>query len=146
MRFEFAYERAVLAFGAQSAIDLPQCRFGDAHDDGLAYALQGGGHFGADTVEGHAVGVRVRRFHHVDEVHVGYVVEFACAELAHADDGEAHVFAAVHFVAGDGECAFQGRVGKIGQFLADSRLYFDWVVRGGVLRHDGGELFSVGLP
>ena len=145
MRFEFAYERAVLAFGAQSAIDLPQCRFGDAHDDGLAYALQGGGHFGADTVEGHAVGVRIRRFHHVDEVHVGYVVEFACAELAHADDGEAHVFAAVHFVAGDGERAFQGRVGKIGQFLADSRLYFDWVVRGGVLRHDGGKLFPVGL-
>jgi len=26
VRFEFAYERAVLAFGAQSAIDLPQCR------------------------------------------------------------------------------------------------------------------------
>ena len=51
-----------------------------------------------------------------------------------------------HFVAGDGERAFQGRVGKIGQFLADSRLYFDWAVRGGVLRHDGGELFSVGLP
>ena len=145
MRFELAYERAVLAFGAQSAIDLPQCRFGDAHDDGLAYALQGGGHFGADTVEGHAVGVRVRRFHHVDEVHVGYVVEFACAELAHADDGEAHVFAAVHFVAGDGERAFQGRVGKIGQFLADSRLDFDGIFRGGVLRHDGGELFSVGL-
>ena len=145
MRFEFAYERAVLAFGAQSAIDLPQCRFGDAHDHGLAYALQGRGHFRADAVERHAVGVLVGGLHHVDQIHVGNIVEFPRAELAHADDGEAHVFAAVHFVAGDGERAFQGRVGKIGQFLADSRLYFDWVVRGGVLRHDGGELFSVGL-
>ena len=145
MRFEFAYERAVLAFGAQSAIDLPQCRFGDAHDDGLAYALQGGGHFGADAVERHAVGVLVGGLHHVDQIHVGNIVEFPRAEFAHADDGEAHVLTAVHLIAGDGERSLQSRVGKVGQFLADSRLDFDGIFRGGVLRHDGGKLFPVGL-
>ena len=55
------------------------------------------------------------------------------------------MFAAVHFMACDGERSLQSRVGKVGQFLADSRLYFDWIFRGGVLRHDGGKLFPVGL-
>ena len=110
MGFEPAYQWTILAFGAQSAVDLPESRFGDAHNDGLAYALQGGRHFGSDSAERHAIGVRVRRFHHVDEVHVGYVVELLCTQFAHADDGEAHVFAAVHFMACDGERAFKRRV------------------------------------
>ena len=93
----------------------------------------------------HAVGVRVRRFHHVDEVHVGYVVEFACAQFAHADDGETHVFAAVHFVAWRWRARFQGRVGKIGQFLADSRFDFDGSSAVASCAMDGGELFSIGF-
>ena len=145
MGFEPAYQWAVLAFGAQSAVDLPERRFGDAHDDGLAYALQGGRHFGADSAECHAVGVRVGGFHHVDQVHVGYIVELPCAQFAHADDGETYMFAAVHFMACDGECTFERRVRKVGKFGADARLDFGGIVCRGVLRHDCGELFAIGF-
>ena len=143
--FEPAYQWAVLAFGAQSAVDLPECRFCDAHDDGLAYALQGGRHFGADSAECHAVGVRVGGFHHIDQVHVGYIVELLCAQFAHADDGETYMFAAVHFMACDGERAFKRRVRKVGEFSADTRLDFDGAVRRGVLGHDCRKLFAIGF-
>ena len=39
VRFESANERTVLAFGSQSTVDLPQSRFGYAHDHRLTYAL-----------------------------------------------------------------------------------------------------------
>ena len=145
MGFEPAYQWAILAFGTQSAVDLPKRRFGDAHNDGLAYALQGGRHFGSDSAERHAIGVRVGGFHHVDQVHVGYIVELPCAQFAHADDGETYMFAAVHFMACDGECAFKRRVRKVGKFGADARLDFDGIVRRGVLCHDCGELFAIGF-
>lgn len=111
----------------------------------MAYTLQRGGYFGADSAECHAVGVHVGGFHHVDQVHVGYIVELLCAQFAHADDGETHMFAAVHFMACDGERAFKRRVRKVGKFGADARLDFDGIVRRGVLRHDCGELFAIGF-
>ncbi len=143
MRIEPPHQRAVFAFRPQSSIDLPQRRFGDAHDDGLAYTLHRGRHFGADAVERHAVGFGIGGLHHINQVNIGNVIEFPGAEFAHADDGKAYMFAALHLVAGDGQGPFEGRVGEIGQFLADARLYFDGVGGGGVLRHDGRQLFAV---
>ena len=87
--------------------------------------------------------ILVGRFDHVDEVHVGDVVQFLCAEFAHADDGEAHVLAALGFVAGDGQRAFERRVREVGQFAADGRLDGGRVVRHGILGDDGGQLVPV---
>ena len=89
------------------------------------------------------VHVLVGRFDHVDEVHVGDVVQFLCAEFAHADDGEAHVLAALGFVAGDGQRAFERRVREVGQFAADGRLDGGRVVCHGILGDDGGQLVPV---
>ena len=89
------------------------------------------------------VHVLVGRFDHVDEVHVGDVVQFLCAEFAHADDGEAHVLAALDFVAGDGQRAFERRVRKVGQFAADGRLDANRILRHDVLRDDGGQLPAI---
>ena len=89
------------------------------------------------------VHILVGRFDHVDEVHVGDVVQFLCAEFAHADDGEAHVLAALGFVAGDGQRAFERRVREVGQFAADGRLDGGRVVRHGILGDDGGQLVPV---
>ena len=69
-----------------------------------------------------------------DEMHAACVAEFA-----HADDGEAHVLAALGFVAGDGQRAFERRVREVGQFAADGRLDGDRVVRHGILGDDGGQ-------
>ena len=143
VRGEHAHQRAVLAFRAQAAVDLPQRLLGHAHDGGLADTLQHGAHLGAHADQRLMVHVLVGRFDHVDEVHVGDVVQFLCAEFAHADDGEAHVLAALGFVAGDGQRAFERRVREVGQFAADGRLDGGRVVRHGILGDDGGQLVPV---
>ena len=142
MGIQTAHQRAVLAFGPQTAVDLPERRFGDAHDYGLADALQRGGHLGADAGERHAVGA-VGRLDHVDQVHVGNVVELLRAQLAHADDGEAATLAAGHLMTGYGQRPFERRVGQVRKHAADARLLADRVGRGHVLGHDGGQLLVV---
>ena len=143
VRGEHAHQRAVLAFRAQAAVDLPQRLLGHAHDGGLADALQHGAHLGAHADQCLMVHVLVGRFDHVDEVHIGDVVQFLCAEFAHADDGEAHVLAALDFMAGDGQRAFERRVRKVGQFAADGRLDANRILRHDVLRDDGGQLPAI---
>ena len=82
-------------------------------------------------------------FHRVDEVDVGHVIEFLRSELAHADDGETHMFAAFDLMAGDGQRALQRAVRQIGQFTADGGLDDARIGGRGILRHDRREMTVV---
>ena len=144
MGFDRTHQRPVLAFGAQSAIDLPQGRGRNAHDHRLAYALQRGAHLGADADQLLISDGIVGRLHGIDQVDVGHVVQLLRAKLAHADDDEAHMVAAFDLMACNGQCPFQCAVGEIGKFAADGGLDDAGVWRGGVLRHDRRKMTVVG--